>query len=65
MDIAAISMMLSQTKIQQQAGISVVKMAMNTGENQVNELIEMLQKTTNALENSVTPYLGRNIDITL
>lgn len=65
MDIAAISMMLSQTKIQQQAGISVMKMAMNTGENQVNELIEMLQKTTNALENSVTPYLGRNIDITL
>ena len=65
MDIAAISMMLSQTKIQQQAGISVMKMAMNTGENQVNELIEMLQETTIALENSVTPYLGRNIDITL
>ena len=65
MDIAAISMMLSQTKIQQQAGISVMKMAMNTGENQVNELIEMLQETTKALENSVTPYLGRNIDITL
>lgn len=65
MDIAAISMMLSQTKIQQQAGISVMKMAMDTGENQVNELIEMLQETTIALENSVTPYLGRNIDITL
>jgi hypothetical protein len=65
MDIAAISMMLSQSKIQQQAGISVMKMAMDTGENQVNELIEMLQETTIALENSVTPYLGGNIDITL
>ncbi len=42
-----------------------MKMAMDTGENQVNELIQMLEQTTNALENSVTPYLGGNIDIML
>lgn len=58
MDIAAMSTILSQVKVQQQVGISVIKMAMDTGETQVNELAKMM-------EQSVNSNLGKNLDISL
>lgn len=42
-----------------------MKMAMNTGETQANELIQMLEQSAKALENTVSAHLGGNIDITL
>lgn len=58
MDIGALSMGLSQMKIAQEASVSVMKMAMETGEVQLEEL-------TKIMEQSVVPNLGGNIDISL
>lgn len=65
MDIAAVSIMLNQAKVQQQAGLSVMKMAMDTGKNQIDELVEMLEQSTKALDHAASPHLGGNIDITI
>jgi hypothetical protein len=64
MDIATLSTALSQGKIAQQASISVAKMAMNLSKQQGQAMSELLQ-TTKAMEQSVTPYIGSNIDIKL
>jgi hypothetical protein len=65
MDIAAMSTMLSQAKVQQQASISVMKMAMDTGKTQMNDMVQMVQQNTKMMEQSVTPHLGSNLDIKL
>ncbi len=58
MDIAALSVMMNQSQVQQQASLSVMKMAMNTAEqNSVN--------FTKMLEQSVQPHLGGKIDMKL
>lgn len=58
MDIAALSMGLSQMKIAQEASMSVMKMAMDTAKSQSSDLTKMM-------EQSVTPNVGKNIDIKL
>lgn len=65
MDVVALSMGLSQIKVAQQANISLLKMAMNTSENQAIDLIQMLELSTKEMEQSVNPHLGKNIDISL
>ncbi len=55
MDIAALSMVMSQSKVQQQAGLSVMKMAMNVAVDTGQAVAEMAQ--------SVQPHLGTNVDI--
>ena len=63
MDIAALSMGLSQMKVSQEASISVMKMAMDTAKGQASDLASMLESSTTKLsDNSLTPHLGRNID---
>ena len=63
MDIAALSMGLSQMKVVQQASISVMKMAMDTAKGQASDLSSLLESsTTKVSDNSLTPHLGRNID---
>ena len=63
MDIVALSMGLSQMKVAQQAGISVMKMAMDTAKGQASDLASMLESsTTKVSDNSLTPHLGRKID---
>ncbi|MDM5315088.1 YjfB family protein [Fictibacillus sp. b24] len=58
MDIASLSVMLNQSQVQQQANLSIMKMAMNTAEqNSVN--------FTKMLEQSVQPHLGSKIDMKL
>lgn len=58
--IANISVGMSQMKVQQEAGISVMKMALDqVGDN----VLELLQGATKAMELSVQPNLGANIDI--
>ena len=58
MDIAALSMNLSQMKVAQEASMSVMKMAMETAESDAAEMIKMM-------EQSVVPNVGSNIDISL
>lgn len=63
MDIAALSIMLNQGKLQQQLGVSVMKMAMGVAADQSNSLVQMANDTSKAMESSVQPYLGTMIDI--
>lgn len=65
MDIAAMSTMISQSSIQQQASLSVLKLSMDSAKVQAADLAEMLQQSTQAMEISVNPHLGGNIDIKL
>jgi Putative motility protein len=58
MDIAALSIMMNQSQIQQQASLSVMKMAINTAEQNSVDLTKML-------EQSVQPHLGNSIDLKL
>ncbi len=65
MDIAALSMGLSQMKVAQEASISVMKMAMDAGQTRMNDMVQMVQQNTKMMEQSVTPHLGSNLDIKL
>jgi hypothetical protein len=65
MDIAGLSMSLSQMKAAQQVSISVMKLSMDTAKNQGSEMVQMIQSNTRMLEQSVTPHLGASIDIRL
>lgn len=65
MDIAGMSMLLSQAKVKQQASLSVMKIAMDTSKQRVTDLVQMLQQNNKALEQAVQPHLGSNIDIRL
>ena len=65
MDIAALSMNLSQMKLAQQASISVMKMAMDTSQAGVTDLLQALEANTKIMEQSVNPHIGRSIDISL
>lgn len=64
MDIAALSTAFSQSKIQQQASISVMKMAMNNAKVS-GDAVTQLMESTKALEQSVNPNAGTNIDVKL
>ncbi|WP_039655800.1 YjfB family protein [Clostridium tyrobutyricum] len=57
MDIASLSIAMNQSKVQQSAGIALMKMAMNnTGEN-TGRIMEILEGV------SYDPNLGNNLDI--
>lgn len=58
MDIAALSMGLSQMQLAQEVGVSVMKMAMDTSEVQSADL-------TKLMEQSVNPHVGSTIDVSL
>ena len=62
MDIAALSVLMSQGQVQQQAGVSVM-MAMNVAETQGNMMTALLGETAKSLELSVQPHLGGSVDI--
>jgi hypothetical protein len=60
------SMALSQGQIQQQASMSVMKMAMGNAEQQ-GEALQKLMGNTNeaAIQHAAQPHLGGNIDLKL
>lgn len=59
MDIAGMSVMMSQSKVQQQAGLAVTKMAMNVTKEKGDAVVDLITKS---MEQSVQPNLGQNID---
>jgi len=63
MDIAAVSMALSQNNLQQQASISIMKMAMGVANDQGNSIAALANDTPKVSESSVRPYLGAAVDI--
>ena len=58
MDIAALSIVMNQSQLKQQASLAVVKKAMNTAEMNGSQLIEMLEKST-----PPHPHLGHKVDV--
>lgn len=58
MDIAAMSMGLSQMEIMNEASTSVLKMAMDNSTEQMEDLAKVM-------EQSVNPHVGSNVDISL
>ena len=63
MDIAALSVMMSQGQVQQQAGVSVMKMAMNVASTQGEMMTARLGETAKSLEMSVQSHLGASVDV--
>lgn len=57
MDIAALSMVMSQSRVQESASISVMKMAMNTEKESAGQIAEMLKNV------AVDPNLGKHLDV--
>jgi len=57
MDIAALSIVMNQSKVQQDAGIAVMKMAMDAGKETAAQVTEMIETV------AVDPNRGRHIDI--
>ena len=58
MDIASLSMSLSQMKVANQASISVLKLTMDTAQEQMEDM-------TKIMEQSVNPHIGSNLDLKL
>lgn len=65
MDIAALSMGLSQMKVAQESSVSVLKMAMDTAKVQSVDVVQLIESSTKAMESSVSPHIGGSIDISL
>lgn len=64
MDIAAMSTAMSQLKLQQNVSVALMKQMMNTTEESMGKMLEMLSDPT-ALEQLAQPHLGANIDLKL
>ena len=59
MDIAQLSMVMSQARVQQSAGIAVMKMAMDTGKENATQMTEMIKNS------AVDPNLGNHLDVSV
>ena len=58
MDIAALSMNMSQAEVIQKANVAVMSMGLDKMDQFGNQLVKMM-------EQSVNPNLGKNIDISV
>ena len=65
MDIAALASVMKHSGIKQQASMSVLKMTMEQAKLQADDLTKILEQTAKAMELSVNPNLGGNVDIRL
>ncbi|SHG54154.1 Putative motility protein [Thermosyntropha lipolytica DSM 11003] len=63
MDIAAWSISFHQAELMQKAGVSVLKMAMEQAQVQMDGVLEVMAASVKAMEQSVMPHLGAHIDI--
>jgi hypothetical protein len=62
MDIAAVSVIMSQTQVQQSASMSVMKMAMQTAQQEAVDLVQALNSTS-AVQAAAQPHLGTKLDV--
>lgn len=64
MDIAALSMALSQMNVRQEASVSIMKKTMDQAESNGQGVVKMLQESSvSAMEQSVRPHIGSQLDI--
>lgn len=63
MDIAALSTAMAQNDIGTKIGIAVLDRAMETAETTGAQLVQMIDGA--AMQRSVTPHIGGNIDISV
>ncbi|WP_077214805.1 YjfB family protein [Bacillus dakarensis] len=64
MDIALLSMVLSQGQVQQQASMSVMKTVLDQAKEGADGLTKMIASTdVQALQQAAQPHLGGNIDL--
>jgi hypothetical protein len=64
MDVAAMSTIMSQSAVQQQASIAVLKIAMQSGESRMGGIVDMVQQQTQSMSQVSGPQnLGHFIDI--
>lgn len=61
LDIAAMSVVMKQAQVKQQAGLAVMKSAMTTAEANGAALIDMLNHST--VPQASHPHLGKQIDV--
>ena len=61
MDIASVSMALSNVDLQSRVGVAVLDKAMESGEALAAGVIEMIDSA--AMERSVNPHIGSNVDL--
>ena len=61
MDIPGLSMALSQASLQNDFSVAVLSKAIDLGEVLGEGMVEMIDAA--AMERSVTPYIGGNIDL--
>jgi hypothetical protein len=57
MDIGILSMVMSQSRVQENVGIAVMKMAMDTGKENAAQITEIVKNVTG------DPNLGNNLDV--
>lgn len=60
MDIASVSMALSQVKLGSEVGTAVLSKAMDTNESLAQGLVQMIDSA--AMERSINPSVGANLD---
>lgn len=65
MDIAALSTVMSQTKIKQSAGIAVMKQAMDAQKAQSDALIKMMKELPSGGKVPSSETLGTHIDVSV
>ncbi|MYL47702.1 putative motility protein [Virgibacillus halodenitrificans] len=64
MDVALMSMALSQGKVQQQASLSVMRMAMGDAKQEGAAMRELLSTTdASIIQRVAQPHIGGNVDI--
>ena len=63
MDIAGLSMAMAQNNIGTKVSIAVLGKAMDTAESQGAQIVKMIDGA--AMQHSVQPHLGGNIDISV
>ncbi len=61
MDIPGLSMAMAQSRVQSDFSVAVLSKTMDDGRQLGEGMVKMLDAA--ALERSVTPYLGGNIDM--
>lgn len=64
MDIAALSMALSQMNVRQVASVSVMRKTIDLAESNGQGVVKMLQDSSlKAMEQAVQPHIGRQVDM--
>ena len=61
MDIAGVSMALSQIELKGDVGTAVLSKAMDANESMGDGIVRMIDKAS--MERSVTPSVGSNVDV--